>query len=272
MLRGSLRSFVQSQARLLTWLLVLPSNFMEWHQWLGLSVALTKTTKRATRDHKSQLIQSVRDALEDSDRCTSVYVLGFPNLRSSGFQQIRAELCSPSSGVGDDDTDGGPWSARIFLGKLSLLQLALGRTVEDEYRENLHHVSKLLAGEVGLLLTNRPHSHIESYFAGFRKLDYARAGYAAPRDVTVSDDQLSAFPSSMLEPLRKLGAPVEMKVGKIVFQSGTRQEEGSGWLLCREGQTLTPEQCKLLQQFEVKLAEFRVIIRAWWKDGEFYRL
>jgi mRNA turnover protein 4 len=234
------------------------------------SVALTKTAKRATRDHKSQLIQSVRDALDDRERCTAVYVLAFPNMRSSGFQQIRAELCSPSSAV-IDNSDCGPWSARIFLGKLSLLQLALGRTFEDEYRENLHHISKLLAGEVGLLLTNRPHHHIESFFSSFRKLDYARAGYVAPRDVTVSDDQLSAFPSSMLEPLRKLGAPVEMKVGKIVFQSGTQDEE-SGWLLCRKGQVLTPEQCKLLQQFEVKLAEFRVTIQAWWKDGEFYRL
>jgi mRNA turnover protein 4 len=219
------------------------------------------------------------------DGCTSVYVLAFPNLRSSGFQQIRADLCSGGNSAAAtmkmDDNDGDDSSSsssstttRIFLGKLSLLQLALGRTTEDEYMDNLHHVSKLLKGEVGLLLTSLPHSHITNYFDNFCKVDYARAGTRASRDVVVTNGDLSAFPSSMLEPLRKLGAPVDLSAGTIVLRPWSRpsssSEEEVGWKLCREGQTLSPEQCKLLQQLHLKLSEFRVSIEAWWKDGEYF--
>jgi mRNA turnover protein 4 len=236
---------------------------------------LTKTNKKATRDHKAQLIQTVRTAL---DECTSVYVLAFPNLRSSGFQQIRSDLCHSTSSStttttamnGDDSdttTTNSTATTRIFLGKLSLLQLALGRTTEDEYVDNVHRISKLLKGEVGLLLTNLPHARITQYFDDFCKVDYARAGTKAGRDVVVTNADLSAFPSSMLEPLRKLGAPVDLSVGTLVLQPSHAKE---GWTLCRANQTLSPEQCKMLQQLNLKLSEFRVSIEAWWKDGEYF--
>ena len=32
---------------------------------------------------------------------------------------------------------------RLYLGKNSVAQIALGRTVEDEYKENLHRLSKV---------------------------------------------------------------------------------------------------------------------------------
>jgi mRNA turnover protein 4 len=167
----------------------------------------------------------------------------------------------------DNDSTSANSTTRIFLGKLSLLQLALGRTTEDEYMDNLHRISKLLKGEVGLLFTTLPHARITQYFDQFCKVDYARAGTKASRDVVVTNTDLSAFPSSMLEPLRKLGAPVDLSVGTLVLQPSHSKE---GWTLCRANQTLSPEQCKMLQQLNVKLSEFRVTIEAWWKDGEYF--
>jgi mRNA turnover protein 4 len=184
--------------------------------------------------------------------------MAFPNMRSNHFQKIRADFSSSDS------------KDHIFLGKLTLLQLALGRTVEDEYAENLHHFSKFLKGsDVGLLLTSRPHAEVQAYFDGMVAQDYPRAGATAPVEVIVKNEQLEHFPASMLESLRKLGMPVEMLKGKIVLQPQCVED---GWRLCRSGEVLTAEKCKLLTQLEQKLAEFRVKLVCRWHDGEFEEL
>lgn len=41
------------------------------------------------------------------------------------------------------------------MGKHSLSQIAFGRKPEDEYKDNLRHVSDILSGEEGILFTNR---------------------------------------------------------------------------------------------------------------------
>jgi hypothetical protein len=52
---------------------------------------------------------------------------------------------------------------RLFLGKNKIVQLALGKSSEDEYQDNLSNVSELLSGNVGLLATNRPKADILKY-------------------------------------------------------------------------------------------------------------
>ena len=44
---------------------------------------------------------------------------------------------------------------RFFFGKNKVMSLALGRTTEDEYKDNLHKLSKHLRGQTGLLFTNK---------------------------------------------------------------------------------------------------------------------
>lgn len=196
----------------------------------------------------------MRDALDDSK---SVYLLSFPNLRSTAFQRVRADF-HPDS--------------RIFLGKLKLLQLALGRTAEDEYAENLHHFAKFLTGNVGLLLTSRPPAEVEQYFADFRAEDFARAGATAPRPMSVSNAQLEQFPASAMEALRKLGMPVAMQEGRVVLTATTTEDSTGEWRLCRAGEVLSAEKCKLLAQLDVKLVEFRVQLLCRWRQGEFEEL
>lgn len=51
--------------------------------------------------------------------------------------------------------------SRIVLGKNSVTQIALGRTAEDEYKDNLRYISQRIDGNVGLLFTNRSRDETE---------------------------------------------------------------------------------------------------------------
>jgi len=215
-------------------------------------VPLTQTKKRTTREHKSSYIEQVREAIDKHD---SVYLFSFENMRSTKFKQVRQHFAS---------------TGRIFLGKNKLLQIALGRTPEEEYQENLRHVSKRIeGGSVGLLLTSEPEEKVSEYFATSVEPDYARAGTIATEDVTVSNEKLYQYPVSMMEQFRKLGMPVEIQNGKIVLYQ-RENGEMDGYRICKEGQILTAEKCKLLVHFEIKLAKFSVqLVCRWKKGGEF---
>jgi mRNA turnover protein 4 len=213
---------------------------------------LTKTEKRSTRDHKSALIQEVRKAVDEHD---TLYVFTYENMRSAKFKNIRLHFR-------DENT-----KSRIFLGKNKVLQIALGRTSEEEYADNLRHMSKLIVGgSVGLLFTSQPAAAVESYFHSMVEPDFARAGSIASREAVLTAAMLQQFPTSMMESFRKLGLPVEIRNGVIVF----RDNDGSGsYRICKEGETLSAEKCKLLVHFDIKLADFQVTLAARWCDGEF---
>ena len=159
--------------------------------------------------------------------------------------------------------------SRIFLGKNKLLQIALGKTPEDEYADNLRHVSKEISESVGLLFTSRPKAEVQEFFSGWVEPDYARAGFIAPKDVIVTNEMLAKHPVSMVEQqFRKQGLPVKIDNGKIVLLDGKEE-----YRLCKEGETLSPEKCKALTHFGIKLSEFRVkLVCQWSKDGGFEKL
>lgn len=161
-------------------------------------------------------------------------------------------------------------SDRIMLGKNKLLQVAFGRTPEEEYAENLHAVSKRIqkvGGSVGLLFTSQPRDQVISYFRELEEPDFARAGFVAKSEVTVKNEMMDSFPGSMMEQLRKLGMPVEIKEGKVVLQ-----DKRAKWRLCAQGETLSTDQCKLLTHFNIPMASFKVQPVCYWSNGEFVRL
>ena len=211
-------------------------------------VVLTKTAKK-TREHKSGYIETVREAIDGTDR---VYLFSYENLRSNHFKDVRLHF------RGDSKQAGG----RLFLGKNKLLQIALGRSPADEYADGLHRVSKALSGSVGVLCTDRDAAAVEEYFARLAVEDFARAGAAAPRGVTLTPEQIATHPASMVDQFRKLGLPVEVKDGRVAFTGGR-----SGWEVCREGQELSPEQCKILTHMGLKLAVFKIgLVSRWEKE------
>eukprot|EP00977_Amphora_coffeiformis_P003163 scaffold586_cov155-Amphora_coffeaeformis.AAC.24 len=216
----------------------------------SIPVSLTQTEKRATRDHKSKYIQQVREAV---DQHNTVYLFNYENMRSNKFKDVRVEF--------RDDS-------RIFLGKNKLLQIALGRTPEEEYSDNLRHLAKgITGGSVGLLITSKPANVVEGYFETLSEPDFARAGARANAEVTITEDKMSSFPVSMMEQLRKLGMPVEIKQGKVVFRDGLQKHR-----LCKKDEVISAEQCKLLKHFGIKLVNFEVKLLCRWSDGDFEKL
>ncbi len=159
--------------------------------------------------------------------------------------------------------------SRIFLGKNKLLQIALGKTPEDEYADNLRHVSKEISESVGILLTSRSKREVQEFFSNWVEPDFARAGFVAPKDVVVTNEMLAQHPVSMLEQqFRKQGLPVKIDNGRIVLLDGKQE-----YRLCKEGEILSPEKCKTLTHFGIKLSEFRVkLVCHWSKDGGFEKL
>lgn len=242
-------------------------------------MALTKVDKRATRSHKTSFIELVRAAIDEHDR---LYVFTYENMRSNYFQDIRLHFRSNSNSStmkeeDDDDNSNNNTSdkSRIFLGKNKLLQIALGRTTEEEYSDNLRHVSQLVkGGSVGLLCTNRAAAPVESYFAQLIKPDFARAGSVASHDVTLTNADLQQFPVTMMEQLRKLGLPADISNGAIVLRETSKGCEPGEYRLCKKGSVLTAEQCKLLVHFDHKVADFRVHLAGRWikETGEFTKL
>jgi mRNA turnover protein 4 len=214
-------------------------------------VALTATAKK-TREHKSELISEIRDAI---DAHSSLYLFSFENMRSNKFKDVRMHFR-------DADMEGN--MSRIFLGKNKLMQVALGRGPEDEHSENLSRVSKLTTGSVGLLVTSRGREDVEGYFSTLVEKDFARAGAVAPSTLKITGDMVATHPISMTEQFRKLGMPVEVQNGKIGLVGGKTE-----FVACKEGQPLSAEACKILVHFGVKAADFRVKLICRWSDGEF---
>lgn len=174
-------------------------------------------------------------------------------MRSNKFKDVRMEFRGDS---------------RILLGKNKLLQIALGRSPEEEYADNLRHVAKrITGGSVGLLITSKEAKDVERYFASLSEPDYARAGTRSTAEIVITEDKMEHFPVSMMEQLRKLGMPVEIKQGKVVYRDGL-----NSYRICKKDEVLSAEQCKLLKHFDIKLVNFEVKLLCRWSDGEFVEM
>ena len=94
------------------------------------------------------------------------------------------------------------------------MQLALGRTVEEEYMENSHCVAKHLRGpDRGLLFTNKSLEETKQFFKDFSKPDYARSGFLASETVRLEAGPLPQFSHSLEPHLRSLGLPTTLQNG-----------------------------------------------------------
>mmetsp|Transcript_61693 Transcript_61693/g.74229 ORF Transcript_61693/g.74229 Transcript_61693/m.74229 type:complete len:228 (+) Transcript_61693:133-816(+) len=218
------------------------------------AVALTQTSKK-TRDHKTQTIKNLRNAIDEH---ATIYLFSYENMRSNKFKAIRMDF-RPTDATDD--------SSRIFLGKNKLLQIALGKTPEDEYADNLHLLSKKMSGSVGLLCTNKSHGYVSDYFANLAEEDFARCGAVSPRRVAITPEMIATHPVSMVEQFRKCGLPVDVKNGRVVMSA-----ESDEFVVCKKDQVLSAEQCKLLVHFGVKLSTFRIVLMAKWTKDDYEEL
>lgn len=169
-----------------------------------------------------------------------MFIFSYENMRGAPLKELREK-----------------WSdSRFFLGKNKVMQIALGRDSETAFRPGLDKVSQALAGQVGLLFTNKPRDEVLSFFKAFKTLDYARYGSKATESFEVKAGLLD-LPFTMAEQLRALGMPVELDHGKVRL---TRD-----FIVCEKGDLLSSEQSHLLKHFAKPMAYFRLSMLAMWE-------
>lgn len=194
-------------------------------------MTLTQTDKK-NREHKQTVINDVRGAIDDY---ASLYLFSYENMRSSKFKNVRMDFKD----------------SRIFLGKNKLLQIAMGKTPEDEYMENLRQVSKLCSGSVGLLLTDEKEEKVTEYFSNLDEKDFARSGSIATQTIKLTQKDVEVHPVSMVDQFRKLSVPVQVLKGKVNLV-------GEEFIVCKTGEELSADTCKVLVHFGVRMASFTV--------------
>jgi len=192
------------------------------------------------------LVDAIRAAV---DEYKTLLLFTVENMRTTKFVQVRQEFKQDS---------------RFFFGKNNVMAIALGRSSENEYKDGLHKISKRFQGQCGLMFTNRPISQVLEYFASFKELDYARAGHEVDETVTLPAGPLEHFAFSMEPQLRKLGLPTQLQKGVITLLSD--------FVVCTEGDKLTPDQARILKLLEKTLATFRVTLIAQWTPERHFEL
>lgn len=152
--------------------------------------------------------------------------------------------------------------SRILFGRTRVMQKALGRTPETAHRDNINKLTCHMSGDIGLLMTDESPKVVRDYFASFVKTDFARAGLVAPLDFTIpagivystggrlSPEDDVPMAHSLETMLRQLGMPTQLKNGKVVL--------GTDYTVCKQGQVLDGKQTRLLKQFGVACADFKI--------------
>lgn len=215
-------------------------------------VTLAQTEKKG-KENKERIFDDVRCAL---DEFKYVFVLRLDDVRTPVLQDIRRDW------VG----------SKLILGKRRVLEKALGDTPEEEYKDNLHKLSKICDGVIGLLLTDEEVTTVEDYFNSYNRQDFSRANSKSPIDFTVpegivysrggqiAEEEDVPMSHSLESTLRnKYKMPTKIKQGKIILEAP--------YNVCQKGDNLDVRQALILKQFGIAASEFKVKMIGYY-DGE----
>lgn len=72
----------------------------------------------------------------------------------------------------------------------------------------------------------------------YEEVEYARSGFVTDESITLPEGPMPEFPHSIEPHLRQLGMPTALKKGIVVLLKD--------YAVCKKGQTLTPEQARIL--------------------------
>ena len=99
-------------------------------------VPLTKVSKKENLSvKKTQLVEKIENYLKEYENC---YVFRYKNMTTMPMQELRNY-----------------WSSSKFLiGKNKVLQVALGKSEDDEPKLNSHKLSSYLKSNCGLFFSN----------------------------------------------------------------------------------------------------------------------
>jgi len=186
---------------------------------------------------KEALIMKIRESVDEYDNIVSFQVR---NLRSTFMRDVRQHF----QGKG-----------RFYFGKNKLMQIALGRDAETEYKTGLSTMAASLVGTCGLFFTNLHLNEVLDYLKSFSKDDFARSGFVATRSVSLPGGELPCppFEASMDSYCRNtLIMPTEVRSGKLCLVHEID--------VCRKGERLTPEGARILRLLGDKMSTFRFVL------------
>lgn len=195
--------------------------------------ALTKTNKKTGLENKQKVVEQVRTYCDQYKR---IFVYSLENTRNNHLKDLRTVFKNDS---------------RFYQGKNTLTKVAFGKSEEEEHLPGLHKLSEQLVGEVGLLFTDKSESEIVDYFNKFNKAAFARAGDVSCATVKIREGPLPQFSHAIEGHLReKLKFPTMLKNGVVTLMRDV--------LLAKDGERLTPDNCRLLKLFGCAIADFNV--------------
>jgi len=201
------------------------------------TVALTKVQKKVGLDVKNDKIRLIKDAMP---QFKYYFTFSTDNMRNQVIKQLRVDWAKDS---------------RFFFTKRSLIRLAFGEDENTEDQKGLAAFGGRVRQEIGLLMTNKEESVLRKEIDTYNEYDYCRAGMEAVCTVVVKEGKLTQFAHSQEPYLRnELELPVKLDRGVVhMLRDQT---------ICRKGDILNAQQCRWLKYFEVKLAEFRMVLDA----------
>lgn len=192
------------------------------------------------------MIESLHEAC---DGFSYIYLFQVENMRNNKFKELREQW--PTS--------------RFFMGKNKVMQVALGKTPSEEYKKNLFRLATKISGSgCGLLFSNNAPSEVVKYFEEYEEPNFARSGFQATHNFLMPPNALDHYPVSMEPQLRQLGLPTRIQNAKITVPANV--------IICKEGDVLTPEQCKLLELFDEKMAVFKLHVVSVWHENKYEKL
>ncbi|XP_031626124.1 mRNA turnover protein 4 homolog [Contarinia nasturtii] len=207
-------------------------------------ISLTKTDRKGLQ-WKQQIVEDIRSCVQ---KYPNIYLFSVQNMRNNLLKDLRSE-----------------WKkdARFIFGKNRVMQLALGRSEEDEVDSDLHKLSKRLKGQCGLLFTVRDETDVLDWSKQYSALEYARSGFIATETVVLPEGPLDDFSHAIEPHLRSLGMPTKLDRGIVALYKE--------FTVCTEGKVLTPEQARILKLFAKPMATFTLEIKCSWSKDSGYR-
>jgi mRNA turnover protein 4 len=218
-------------------------------------------TSKTTKNRK-ELVRRLASNIQDlATTYRYIFVFDVQNMRNNFIKQVRTTFAD----------------SRVVMGKTKVMMVALGRDPQSETVPGVSKLAPYVTGEVGLLFTDRDVQEVQAAFAGLWNADYARSGAVAARDVRIAPGEVMTMygveggeedplPLAIEPQLRKLGVPTRIKGGKVVLEEapegGMVDVDDEGYLVCKEGDTLDSRQTSILKILGVRMAEFRIELRA----------
>jgi mRNA turnover protein 4 len=126
----------------------------------------------------------------------------------------------------------------------------------------------MIEGSVGLFMSTLEPEQVKEIFDRMRQKDYARTGCRATHTIVIPAGPVKqgdhSFPNNMEVQLRQLGMPTRLAQGVVTLDKD--------YTICNEGDVLNANQSQLLKHFYIQMAEFRIVLKAHWFNGQLERL